>query len=60
MIFVLNSLKFALCLACRQGHREIADLLIKKGADINLQNYNGCTALYAGSELFKHLFIPQN
>jgi ankyrin repeat protein len=39
----------ALILACKNGHVEIAKLLLNRGAEINTQDIVGCTALMAAS-----------
>jgi hypothetical protein len=43
--------------ACREGHTDVVDLLIKHGADVNVQRTNdGATALYIASQ-FGHTTI---
>ena len=41
-----NNGNTALYRACNNGHKEIAELLIKAGADVNAKGYDGYTALY--------------
>ena len=41
-------------IASAEGHREIVELLITKGADVNIKNYYGFTALDEASR-YKHI-----
>lgn len=35
-----------LIIGCQNGHKRIVKLALRRGADIDTQNYNGCTGLH--------------
>lgn len=40
----------ALHVCCRHGYKELAELLLKHGADVTAKDYQGCTPLHRASE----------